>query len=135
MIRSYSELITIPTFHERLAYLQLLNTIGTETFGSNRYLNQKLYASPGWRHFRNQVITRDLGCDLGISGNEIVGKIMIHHINPITYEDLINYNPAVFDLDNVICASFETHNTIHFGYEYKEPEVIVRKPNDTNPWR
>lgn len=136
MIRTYSELITLSTFEERYLYLQLNGTIGEETFGFDRYLNQILYASNEWKHCRRDIIIRDNGCDLGCEGFDIHGRILIHHLNPITIVDVLNRNPKVFDPENLICTSHNTHNAIHYGDEsllIKEP--IVRSKNDTCPWR
>ena len=113
MIKTYSELISIPTFIKRFKYLQLNGSVASETFGHNRYLNQILYHTPEWRCFRNRIILRDNGCDLGCEGYEVVGKILIHHINPISVEDIIQRNPAVFDPENVISTTLNTHNAIH----------------------
>lgn len=137
MIRSYTRLIQIPTYIERYRYLMLGGKAGEVTFGNERYLNQMLYKSPEWKSFRRSIIIRDNGCDLGIEGYEIDGIIIIHHINPITVEDVLNRNECVFDEDNVICVSRRTHNAIHYGSEelLTVDEVIERRPNDTAPWR
>lgn len=137
MIKTYSELIKIPSFKERYNYLQLRGFVGKETFGHDRYLNQKLYKSDEWKRFRNKIIIRDNGCDLGCLGYEILEKIIIiHHINPITAEDIIRRDPSVFDSENVICTSLNTHNAIHYGDEsLLITEPIERTKNDTCPWR
>lgn len=135
-IKTYSELITLPTYEERFNYLKLEGVVGEMTFGFDRYLNQKLYTSQEWKTVRNQVIVRDNGCDLACEGYEIYGKILIHHINPITVEDIINRNPIIFDLENLISTTHNTHNAIHYGDEnllIKGP--IERTKNDTIPWR
>lgn len=137
MMKSYNELITIPTFEERFRYLKVYGVIGNQTFGYDRYLNQKLYnTSREWKRIRDKVILRDNGCDLGCEGFEIYGKIIIHHINPITVEDIVSRNPCVFDLNNLISTSHNTHNAIHYG---DEKSLIVapieRKQYDTCPWR
>lgn len=135
-IKSYSELIMIPTFVERFEYLKLDGTIGIDTFGHDRWLNQVLYRSPEWKRFRNRIIIRDNGCDLGIEGREIQGKIIIHHLNPLTIEDVINRSYKIFDEENVISTMLLTHNAIHYGDEdllMKDP--IIRTANDTCPWR
>lgn len=137
MMKSYNELITIPTFEERFRYLKVYGVIGNQTFGYDRYLNQKLYnTSREWKRIRDKVILRDNGCDLGCEGFEIYGKIIIHHINPITVEDIVACNPCVFDLNNLISTSHNTHNAIHYG---DEKSLIVapieRKQYDTCPWR
>ena len=136
LIRTYSELITIPTFKERFEYLKLNGSVGLETFGHDRYLNQILYNSPEWRRFRPEIIVRDNGCDLACEGYEIFGKILIHHINPITAQDILNRNPKVFDPENVITTVHNTHNAIHYGDEnLLITAPIERSRNDTCPWR
>ena len=135
-IKSYSVVILLPTLEERFEYLKLKGTVGAETFGYDRYLNQVLYHDPEWRRIRNDVIIRDNGCDLGVEGHEIHGRILIHHINPITIEDVKLRRYCVFDLDNLICTSHNTHNAIHYGDANLLPKnPIERKPNDTCPWR
>ena len=135
-IRTYSELITIPTFEERFEYLKLNGSVGLETFGHDRYLNQILYNSPEWRRFRPEIIVRDNGCDLACEGYEIFGKILIHHINPITAKDILNRNPKVFDPENVITTVHNTHNAIHYGDKnLLITEPIERSRNDTCPWK
>lgn len=135
-IRTYSELIQIPTFKERYAYLKLQGVVGEETFGRDRYLNQMLYTSEEWRRFRREIIIRDNGCDLGCDGHDIRGKILIHHIEPLTVEDVVKRSSSIFDPDNVICVSMLTHNAIHYGDEsLLITAPIERKPNDTCPWR
>lgn len=136
MIRTYSELIKIPTFLDRFRYLQLGGQVGVETFGYDRYLNQMLYRTTEWKRFRNEIIIRDNGCDLACEGYEIVGKILIHHINPISVEDVLLRDLKVFDPENVISTTLNTHNAIHYGDEsLLITEPIERKPNDTCPWR
>ena len=137
MIRSYSELITLPTFVERFRYLKLGGQVGVETFGYDRYLNQILYRTVEWKRFRNEIIVRDNGCDLGCEGYDIVGqKILVHHINPISVEDVLRRDPKVFDPENVICTILNTHNAIHYSDEsLLVTEPIERKPNDTCLWR
>lgn len=134
--RAYSELIALPTFIERFNYLKLDGIVGQETFGYDRYLNQTLYRTAEWKRFRREIIVRDNGCDLACEGYEIVGKILIHHINPITVEDIMRRDPKIFDPENVISTTLNTHNAIHYGDE----ELLItgpieRKPNDTCPWR
>ena len=136
MIRTYRECMQLPTFQERYRYLQIGGRVGKETFGFDRYLNQMLYRTPEWKRFRRDTIVRDNGCDLGCEGYEIYGNILVHHINPITVEDVINRNPCIFDPNNVICTSLNTHNAIHYGDEtLLITEPVVRKPNDTCPWK
>lgn len=136
MILSYSELITLPTFEERYRYLRKSGIVGEETFGSHRYLNQILYKSPEWRSVRNRVIIRDNGCDLGMEGYEIRDRVYIHHINPITEEDILDRRPALFDMENLICVSFNTHQAIHYGDESLLPIISFneRTPGDTKLW-
>ena len=135
-IRTYSELITIPTFEERFEYLQLKGSVGKDTFGYDRYLNQVLYRSPEWKRLRNQIIIRDDGCDLACDGYDIYGKVLIHHLNPITVEDVLARSRKVFDPDNLVCVSHNTHNAIHYGdVDSLATGPIIRTKNDTCPWR
>lgn len=135
-IRTYSELITIPTFIERFRYLKIGGTIGEDTFGYDRYLNQILYRSEEWKRFRRDIIIRDNGCDLACDNYEIIGNILVHHINPITVEDVLRRDPKIFDPENVISTSLNTHNAIHYGDEsLLITEPIIRTKNDTCPWR
>lgn len=134
--KSYSELMELQTFEERFEYLKLGAQIGSETFGSNRYLNQKFYTSPEWKRFRRDIIIRDLGRDLGIEGREIPDAIYIHHINPITIKDIEERSYELFNPENAICVSFTTHQAIHFSdVNIISSNPIERKPNDTCPWR
>lgn len=136
MIKTYSEMILLPTFLERFKYLQIGGMVGAETFGFDRYLNQSLYRTAEWKRFRNEIIVRDNGCDLGCDDRTIYGKILVHHINPLTVEDIINRHSCVFDPDNVICVSLDTHNAIHYGdEELLMLGPIERTKNDTCPWR
>lgn len=137
MIRTYDELITIPTFEERFEYLKLKSGVGVVTFGSDRYLNQVLYTSPEWKSFRNRIILRDNGCDLAIEDRAIFGNITIHHLNPITVDDVVNRNSMVFDPNNVVCVSHNTHNAIHYGDEklLVPSKPNIRAPHDTCPWK
>lgn len=135
-IRTYSELITIPTFEERFEYLQLKGSVGKDTFGYDRYLNQVLYRSPEWKRLRNQIIIRDGGCDLACDGYDIYDKVLIHHLNPITVEDVLARSRKVFDPDNLVCVSHNTHNAIHYGdMDLLVTGPIIRTKNDTCPWR
>ena len=135
-IRTYSELITIPTFEERFEYLQLKGSVGKDTFGYDRYLNQVLYRSPEWKRLRNQIIIRDGGCDLACDGYDIYDKVLIHHLNPITVEDVLARSRKVFDPDNLVCVSHSTHNAIHYGdVDLLVTGPIIRTKNDTCPWR
>lgn len=134
--RSYSDLVKLPRFIDRYRYLKLNGKVGDETFGYDRYLNQILYQSSEWRRFRRNIVIRDNGCDLGTPGYEIQGKILIHHINPITLRDVEQRGPKVFDPENVISTSLITHNAIHYGDErILITEPIERRPNDTCPWK
>lgn len=134
--KSYSELIQLPTFLDRYRYLKIGGRIGEDTFGFDRYLNQTLYRSAEWKRFRREIVVRDEGRDLGCDGYEIVGNILVHHINPITLEDVLNRDPKIFDPENVICVSHNTHNAIHYGGEnLLITEPVIRKPNDTCPWK
>jgi hypothetical protein len=136
MIRTYSELKKIKTFEKRYRYLQLRGRVGLDTFGYDRYLNQILYTSRRWSKTRDVVIIRDRGRDLGIEDYEIHGKIFIHHMNPITVEDIELNRGRVFDPEFLICTSFNTHNAIHFSDESLLPQLpITRTRNDTCPWR
>ena len=135
-IRTYSELITIPTFEERFEYLQLKGSVGKDTFGYDRYLNQVLYRSPEWKRLRNQIIIRDGGCDLACDGYDIYDKVLIHHLNPITVEDVLTRSRKVFDPDNLVCVTHSTHNAIHYGdVDLLVTGPIIRTKNDTCPWR
>lgn len=140
MMKTYSELVRFETFEERLDYLYLGdNKIGDTTFGGHRYLNQDLYRSAEWARARRNVIVRDMGCDMGLSDFPIPNrsKIIIHHINPISIQDLLDHNPMVFDLDNLISVSFNTHQMIHYGTESRRNLMKLdgnRSPNDTKLW-
>lgn len=136
MSRCYSELKQIDSFQDRFEYLRLNGRVGEDTFGSKRYLNQILYSSNRWKRLRSQIIIRDEGCDLAHSDYTIYGVIYIHHINPIYVDDILEEKTMVFDPNNLVCTSFNTHNAIHYGDQsliQKEP--VTRKPNDTCPWR
>lgn len=136
-IRTYSKLVTIPTFEERYRYLRLRGRVGQDTFGFDRWINQKFYQqSPEWRSIRNKVILRDNGCDLGIIGREIFEKVVVHHMNPIRKEDLDNITDFLLNPEFLISTTPETHNAIHYGDEnllVKDP--IERRPYDTCPWK
>ena len=135
-IRTYSELISIPTFEERFKYLQLNGNVGAETFGYDRVFNQRFYSSLEWKRLRDEIIFRDNGCDLGILDRRIMGKIFIHHMNPIMLEDIRESSEFLLNPEYLICMSFETHNAIHYGDDnllFKAP--IERKQYDTCPWR
>lgn len=135
-LRSYSETIKLPDFAERLRYLSTRGKIGDETFGAERYLNQTFYTSPEWKRTRREVIIRDDGCDLACKDLVIPGPIYVHHINPITIKMVEQRDPALFDLENLICCSWGTHTAIHYGdVESLLAPPVERKPNDTIPWR
>lgn len=135
-IKRYSELIELPTFQERFEYLKLNGRVGDLTFNGHRYLNQMLYRSSEWKSIRRRAIIRDGGCDLAMEGYEIFGNILIHHLNPISIEDVIERRPCIFDLENLICTSMNTHNAIHYGDgELLSKEFVVRTENDTCLWR
>ena len=135
-IKTYSELILLPTFEERFEYLRLNGAVGKDTFGYDRYLNQVFYTSYEWKKIRDQIIIRDNGCDLGIPGREIGRRIYIHHINPLRKDDIVSHSEYLRNPEFLICASFETHNAIHYGDINLLPrDPVERKPNDTCPWR
>lgn len=136
IIKSYSKMLTFPTLEERFRYLELKGSVGKDTFGYDRYLNQILYHSGEWKSFRNDIIIRDNGCDLACEGHEIHKRILVHHINPITVEDVLNRSPKVFDPENVVCVSHITHNAIHYGDEnLLITAPVERSQNDTCPWK
>ena len=136
-IKTYSELITLPTFEERYEYLRIRGRVGEETFGYDRHLNQALYNSGDWKRFRRDIIVRDMGCDLGMSDREIQGIIIVHHIEPITMEDIINKRlDIILNPDNAICVSDNTHKAIH----YSDESLLILGPverfkYDTCPWK
>lgn len=148
--RKYSELIQIASFNDRLRYLMLYGRVGEDTFGVDRYLNQDFYVSKEWRDFRDFIVTRDRGCDLAHpefpisdwdigNGRKIRPKIFIHHLNPLTKEDILQHSDNLFDPENVVCVTFKTHNIIHYGHEGSKkgllPDFSDRTPFDTCPWR
>ena len=135
-MRTYFELSKLKTFKERFEYLKLDGLIGEETFGWDRYLNQVFYKSPEWKSTRDKVIVRDNGQDLGVEGYDIFGKIIIHHMNPMSLSDIANRNPDIFNPEYLICVSHETHNAIHYGdVNQLNLGPIERTANDTCPWR
>ena len=136
MIRTYSELIQLPTFEERFEYLRLDGAVGAETFGLDRYLNQLFYKSKEWLSVRDEVITRDNGCDLGVEGYEIHGRILIHHMNPISVEDILQHSDYLLNPEYLISTIHNTHNAIHYGDKsLLVTGPIERSENDTCPWR
>ena len=135
-IRTYSELILLPTFEERYRYLRLQGKVGEATFGFDRYLNQMLYRSQRWKSIRDHVIIRDNGCDLGIAGREIHGPILVHHMNPLTIYDIEHETDYLLDPEFLISTILTTHNAIHYGDEsLLLLDPIERSRNDTCPWR
>ena len=135
-IRTYSELITLHTFEERFKYLQLNGQVGESTFGFDRYMNQVFYRSQKWKSIRDFVIIRDCGCDLGVEGYDIHGKIIIHHMNPLSMRDIETESDFLLNPDFLICTTHNTHNAIHYG----DKNLLVTAPiertkNDTCPWR
>lgn len=135
--RTYNELMTLPTFEERYRYLKLDGGVGEDTFGFDRYMNQQFYRSREWKKVRDEVIVRDNGCDLGMPGHEITGPIYIHHMNPISEEDIIEASENLLNPKYLITVSFDTHNAIHYGNEnnINKNVIVERKPNDTCPWK
>ena len=137
-IRTYGELIQLPTFKERFEYLRLDGVVGEQTFGAQRYLNQKFYQkSPEWKRIRRKVIMRDMGRDMALEGYDIFGTIIVHHLNPITLDDINNLTDLLLNPDYLVCVKPSTHNAIHYGDEtvLRTNVVVERKPNDTCPWR
>lgn len=139
MIRTYTELLELPTFLERYEYLKLGGVVGEETFGGHRYYNQKFYMSKEWRDFRREIIIRDKGCDLASFEKPFKDheRIIIHHLNPITIEDVLYITRALLDPENVIAVSNSTHQAIHYGDQtlLEIESFTIRRPNDTCPWR
>lgn len=141
IIRSYSELIKIPTFEERVNYLKLDGSVGNFTFGTYRYINQILYKSKEWKDLRQEIILRDDACDLAHSDFPITkyDKLIMHHLNPITPDDILHRRKKVYDPENLVCCAFRTHELLHFGANVQKELLFMlpaeRKPNDTCPWR
>lgn len=136
MIRTYSELAALQTYEDRFRYLKLGGSVGSDTFGFDRYLNQQFYRSREWKHIRDLVITRDNGCDLGIEGYEIHGKIYIHHMNPIAQKDILDQTEFLLNPEFLICTTHRTHNAIHYGDEsLLTLAPVERSKNDTCPWK
>ena len=137
MIRTYDELIKRQTFLQRFNYLKLGDKIGKETFGYDRYLNQRFYKTPEWKKLRDEIIIRDDGCDLGHPDFPIYGRIIIHHMNPLTKDHILHSTEYLLDPKYLICVSHDTHNAIHYGSSdlLLIDEPVIRKPNDTCPWR
>ena len=136
MIRNYSELSKLKSFKDRFDYLTLKGVIGEDTFGHDRYINQLLYKSKKWKDARDVVIIRDNGCDLGVLGNEIFDTIIVHHMNPITIEDIENNIPELYDPEYLVAVSVRTHRAIHYADDsILKKDLVVRSKNDTTPWR
>lgn len=136
MPRTYTELMQLPTFEERLQYLQLKGYVGEETFGFGRWMNQRFYTSREWQRFREKIILRDGGCDLGDEDRVLDRHIIIHHMNPITEEQLVHFDADIMNPEYVICCSPETHRAIHYGDEKQTvPLAMERQSGDTCPWR
>jgi hypothetical protein len=134
-IRSYPELRRIETFEDRFKYLALKGVVGDSTFGFDRYINQQFYTSREWRQIRHHVIARDNGCDLGIEGYEIHSKLIIHHMNPMTADDIVQGDEDILNPDFLITTTLQTHNAIHYGDERLLPRPFVeRRPGDTKLW-
>lgn len=133
-IRTYTELCKFDNYKDRLNYLLMRGTVGADTFGFERYLNQRFYTSKEWKAIRNLVIERDGGCDLALEGYDIHDRVIIHHMNQIVASDIIHSTDILLDPEYLICVSHRTHNAIHYGEEAEE-EMIERKPNDTCPWK
>ena len=135
-IRTYSELMKLTSYEERLNYLKLDAKVAEETFGFERYLNQTFYKSPEWRKIRNEVILRDKGMDMGLDGYDIYSKVFIHHMNPINPKSIVDRDPDILNPEYLISVSFGTHQAIHYGFDDKVTNNMAnRKPNDTSPWR
>lgn len=136
IIRTYTELMKLKTFEERYRYLKLVARVGEETFGFDRYLNQQFYHSQEWKSIRNEIIIRDGACDLGIEGREMSKGIIIHHMNPISKDDLIHQTDFLLNPDYLICTSKKTHSAIHYGDETLLFDGLAeRTKDDTCPWR
>ena len=137
-LRCYSDLIQYSTFEDRLHYLELHGVVGEDTFGFDRYINQKFYKSPEWRRVRDFVIVRDNGCDLGVKGYDIGDRIIVHHMNPLTLDDISNSSDFLLNPECLICVSKDTHDIIHYGFSSdrysKSKEPVDRKPGDTKLW-
>ena len=136
-LKSYSELVRLKTFEERFRYLRLGGSVGADTFGFDRYINQQFYKSSEWMDIRNRVIARDLGCDLGIEGMDIRSRILIHHMNPISVDDIRFRTKLLLNPEYLICTTHKTHNAIHYGDDsiLKGMTLIERSANDTCPWK
>jgi hypothetical protein len=136
-VKRYSELIQLQTFEERYKYLRLYGTVGADTFGFDRHINQQLYKSYEWKRVRDIVIARDNACDLAMEGHDLMGRIYVHHMNPIDIEDIEQASDYLLNPEYLICVSMDTHNAIHFGNEsfLEKNKIVVRASNDMSPWR
>lgn len=135
-MRTYSELSKLKTFKERFEYLQLNGVVGEDTFGFDRWMNQQFYHSKEWLDIKRQVLIRDEGRDLGLPGYEITGRVLVHHMNPISKEDIIKRSAILLDPEYLICVSKRTHDAIHYGDDrILRPAFFERRPNDTCPWK
>lgn len=135
-LKTYSELITFSTFKERYLYLKLDGSVGEDTFGYDRYINQIFYKTKEWKAVRNKVIVRDMGCDLAIPDRVIFGRVLIHHMNVITKEDILYRSDILLNPEYLICVSKNTHDAIHYGSEdILVQDLVIRAKNDTCPWR
>ena len=134
-VRSYTELRMLPTFEERFEYLKLGGEVGKDTFGFDRWINQKFYKSYEWKQVRRDVIIRDNGCDLGLEGYELQNGIYVHHMNPMLPKDIDDAAELILNPEYFICVSFNTHKAIHYGDASLLPKIIERRPNDTCPWK
>lgn len=133
-MKTYSDLIQLSTFEERLNYLRLSGQVGKDTFGFDRYLNQTFYRSKEWKSIRDHVIIRDNGCDLALPNYDIFGKILVHHMNPISKSDVLERSDFLLNPEYMVCVSHDTHNWIHYGFEVRPPQIIERTKGDTILW-
>ena len=134
-VRTYSELRRLTSFQDRYDYLRLKGAVGQDTFGFDRYLNQRFYRSTEWKHIRHEVIARDMGCDLGVEGHEINDRVYVHHMNPLTKDQVVHGDEGTIDPEYLISCTLNTHNAIHYG----DPNSLVRlpperRPGDTTLW-
>lgn len=135
IVRTYSQMRTLATFEERFEYLKLNGSVGRVTFGFDRYINQKFYTSSQWRHIRNVVIARDLGCDLGVEGYDIHDRLYIHHMNPVTSEEIVHSDDSILDPEFLITTTHKTHNAIHYGdTNLLAKPLVERRSGDTKLW-
>ena len=136
MIRTYPEMMSFDSFYDRFNYLNLSGQVGKDTFGYDRYLNQAFYKSAEWQRLRNEIILRDEGCDLAHPDYQIVGRVYIHHLNPVTKKDVLDRSDLLLNPEYLVCVSYDTHQAIHYGDEnLLQPDLIIRRPDDTCPWR